>query len=73
MTPRQIRFVTEYLVDYNATRAAIRAGYSERNADKIGPKVSRKPAVAAAIQAGLAEAAKRRQEAREAADSVRGW
>ncbi len=31
-TPKQQRFVDEYLVDLNATQAAIRAGYSERTA-----------------------------------------
>jgi len=72
LTPRQQRFVTEYLRDYNATRAAIRAGFSERNADKIGSKVCHKPHVAAEIQAGLAEQARLRQEAHEAADAVRG-
>lgn len=32
LTPKQQRFVEEYLVDFNATQAAIRAGYSERSA-----------------------------------------
>ena len=31
ITPKQQRFVTEYLIDLNATQAAIRAGYMERN------------------------------------------
>ena len=35
LTPKQQRFVEEYLLDLCATRAAIRAGYSPRNADKI--------------------------------------
>ena len=35
LTPKQARFVAEYLVDLNATQAAIRAGYSKKNADKI--------------------------------------
>ena len=39
LLPRQQRFVEEYLVDLNATRAAVAAGYSERwagvNADKL--------------------------------------
>ncbi len=71
MTPRQIRFVAEYMHDCNATRASIRAGYSERNAGKIGPALTKKPHVAAAIQAALAEAAKRRQEARGAVNVAR--
>ena len=32
MTPKQQRFIEEYLVDHNATQAAIRAGYSPRTA-----------------------------------------
>lgn len=32
LTPRQQRFVSEYLIDLNATQAAIRAGYSEKTA-----------------------------------------
>ncbi|WP_282608445.1 terminase small subunit [Pelagibius sp. Alg239-R121] len=32
LTPKQARFVEEYLIDLNATQAAIRAGYSEKTA-----------------------------------------
>ncbi|RUA04278.1 MAG: terminase small subunit, partial [Candidatus Neomarinimicrobiota bacterium] len=32
LTPKQDRFVAEYLVDLNATQAALRAGYSPRTA-----------------------------------------
>lgn len=39
LTPKQEKFVEEYLVDLNATAAARRAGYSEKNADKIGPRL----------------------------------
>lgn len=49
LTPKQQRFVDEYLVDLNATQAAIRAGYSERNAGKIGPELLGKTRVTAAI------------------------
>lgn len=49
MTPKQQRFVEEYLIDLNATRACIRAGYSERTADRIGPELLGKTCVAAAI------------------------
>jgi phage terminase small subunit len=66
MTPRQARFAAEYAVDYNATRAAIRAGYSERNAGVIGPRLTHKPHVAAAIQVELEEAARRRMVRRPA-------
>jgi phage terminase small subunit len=51
LTPKQQRFVEEYLVDLNATAAARRAGYSERNADKIGPELLGKTRVASAIAA----------------------
>jgi phage terminase small subunit len=39
LTRKQERFVAEYLVDLNATQAAIRAGYSKQNAGKIGPEL----------------------------------
>ena len=35
LTPKQQRFVSEYLIDLNATQAAIRAGYSEKTAKAI--------------------------------------
>jgi len=36
LTPKQQRFVEEYLIDLNATQAAIRAGYSEKTAEVQG-------------------------------------
>jgi phage terminase small subunit len=39
LTPKQAAFVREYLVDHNATRAAIRAGYSEATATTSGPRL----------------------------------
>ena len=51
MTPRQAAFVEEYAKDYNATRSAARAGYSAKNAGKIGPRLTKKPHIAAAIRA----------------------
>lgn len=39
LNPRQLRFVDEYLVDLNGTRAAIRAGYSTRGADVAGVRL----------------------------------
>ena len=50
LTPKQARFVEEYLVDLNATQAAIRAGYSARTANRIGPENLSKPVIAEAIQ-----------------------
>ncbi|MGE4334978.1 MAG: terminase small subunit [Pigmentiphaga sp.] len=55
LTPKQLRFVEEYLVDLNATQAAIRAGYSKRTAGQIGDENLKKPQIAAAIQAAQAE------------------
>lgn len=46
---RQLRFVEEYLVDLNATQAAIRAGYSEKTAYSIGQRLLKDVEVAAAI------------------------
>lgn len=49
MTPKQERFVQEYLKDLNATQAAIRAGYSESTAGKIGHENLTKPEIQAAV------------------------
>lgn len=49
MTPKQEAFVNEYLIDLNATQAAIRAGYSARTAEKIGSENLKKPDIAAAL------------------------
>jgi phage terminase small subunit len=49
MTPKQRRFVEEYLIDLNATQAAIRAGYSAKTAGQIGDENLKKPQIAAAI------------------------
>lgn len=51
LTPKQARFVSEYLVDLNATQAAIRAGYSARTADDIGRQLLGKTPVAEAVAA----------------------
>jgi phage terminase small subunit len=59
LTPKQQRFVDEYLIDLNATQAAIRAGYAKRRANCMGFENLRKPEIATAIQAGMAKRAKR--------------
>jgi phage terminase small subunit len=51
LTPRQERFVAEYLKDLNASGAARRAGYSEKNANVVGPRLLANVGVAATIQA----------------------
>ena len=58
LTPKQARFVDEYLIDLNATQAAKRAGYSEKTAGSIGSENLHKPEIQAALskrQADLAE------------------
>ena len=49
LTAKQIRFVDEYLVDLNATQAAIRAGYSEKTANTIGAQNLAKLSIQAEI------------------------
>jgi phage terminase small subunit len=59
LTPKQERFVEEYLIDLNATQAAIRAGYSVKTADRIGPELLGKTCVSEAIQKAIAERSRR--------------
>ena len=49
MTPKQKRFCDEYLIDTNATQAAIRAGYSEKTAYSIGQRLLKDVEVSAYI------------------------
>lgn len=56
---RQARFVEEYLVDLNATRAAIRAGYSARSAAVTAAKLLKQKRVAAAVADGCRRRAER--------------
>lgn len=55
LTNKQLRFVDEYLVDLNATQAAIRAGYSPKTAGVIGAENLEKPKISAAIEKRMAE------------------
>lgn len=59
MTDKEQRFAEEYLVDLNATQAAIRAGYSETSAHSIGFDNLRKPEIDSMIQKLKAERSKR--------------
>ena len=59
MTKKQKRFVEEYLIDLNATQAAIRAGYSPHTAKDIGCENLAKPNIAAAISKAMAERSRR--------------
>lgn len=55
MNYKQKVFVEEYLIDFNATQAAIRAGYSERTARSIGSENLTKPDIKEEIEARIAE------------------
>lgn len=59
LTPKQQRFVEEYLVDLNATAAAKRAGYSAHTAEWQGPQLLGKNHVSAAVAEGRARLAER--------------
>ena len=50
LTPKQQMFCDEYLIDLNATQAAIRAGYSERTAYRIGSELLQKTSVQEKLQ-----------------------
>ena len=67
LTPKQQRFVEEYLIDLNATQAAKLAGYSEKTAFRIGTENLHKPAIQVAIQEALQ---KRSDRTEITADSV---
>lgn len=59
MTKKQKRFVEEYLIDLNATQAAIRAGYSPDTAGSIGNENLKKPEICACVEKAMAERSKR--------------
>ena len=55
MTKKQQRFADEYLIDLNATQAAVRAGYSAKTARQIGAENLTKPAIREYIEKRMAE------------------
>ena len=59
MTPKQKIFVDEYLIDFNATRAAIEAGYSKKTARKIGQENLTKPDIKEAVEKAMKERSER--------------
>lgn len=64
ITAKQKKFVDEYLVDLNATQAAMRAGYSKKTAYSIGIENLKKPVIQEYIQ-------KRQTEIRNQTDITR--
>lgn len=59
MTNKQKRFVDEYLLDLNATQAAIRAGYSPKTANEQGARLLANVSISTAVAIALAERSKR--------------
>lgn len=59
LTAKQKRFIDEYLIDLNATQAAIRAGYSTDSAKEIGSQNLAKPNIQIQIDKAMAERSKR--------------
>ena len=55
MTAKQRLFCDEYLIDLNATQAAIRAGYSKKTAGVIGDENLKKPYIREYIDKRMAE------------------
>lgn len=53
LTPKQQLFVKEYLVDLNATQAAIRAGYSKKTANEQGARMLAKVSIQEALQEAM--------------------
>jgi len=64
LTAKQEKFCNEYLIDLNATQAAIRAGYSQKTAQVIGAENLTKPIISQYIQ-------KQRQKTAEKAEITR--
>lgn len=65
LTDKQQRFVEEYLIDMNATQAAIRAGYSVKTADVIGSENLVKPNIAEAIKEAQQKTSQKLEVTRE--------
>lgn len=59
LTPKQERFVAEYLIDLNATQAATRAGYSAKTANEQGARLLANVSVRSALQEAMERRTKR--------------
>lgn len=59
LTSKQKRFIEEYLIDLNATQAAIRAGYSPNSAQEIGSENLSKPIIKNEIDKAIAQRSRR--------------
>ena len=65
LTPKQQLFVEEYLIDFNATQAAIRAGYSENTAYSQGPRLLDNVEIQMEIEKGKQKTLKKLEITRE--------
>ena len=65
LTPKQERFIQEYLIDLNATQAALRAGYSKNTAGSIGVENLTKPLIMVEITKGKEKLSKRTEITQE--------
>lgn len=61
ITPQQAKFTTEYLIDLNATQAAIRAGYSKKTAKAQGSRLLTVVDVQRAVQEQMKDRQERTQ------------
>lgn len=57
LTPKQTRFIQEYMLDLNATQAAIRSGYAKNGAEVTGSRLLRNPKLAEALASAKKERA----------------
>lgn len=55
ITPKQMRFIDEYFIDFNGTKAAIRAGYPAKSARSTASRMLTKAHIQAEIQARMRE------------------
>ena len=72
MTKKQKRFIEEYLIDLNATQAAIRAGYSPDTAQQMGSENLSKPVISAEISKAMAERSRRTGRPGQASGTLQG-
>lgn len=70
MSPKQIRFSNEYLLDFNGTAAAIRSGYSAKSAKQIATENLAKPSIQALIKEQQVNDASKLQMSRQRALEV---
>jgi phage terminase small subunit len=61
LTPRQKQFIDEYMIDFNGTKAAIRAGYKANSANEQASALLAKPNIKALVEARKAELSSKTQ------------